>query len=78
MTAYERLTYYVPFEMVTKQRPYDKKPEQALLSLWLGVWSARGEGTLGVKATGKGLQMGEDKTTYGLGLPLECCHLVEL
>lgn len=39
-----RLTYHVPFEMVTEQRSCDKKPEQALLSLWRGVWSVRGRG----------------------------------
>lgn len=79
MKAYDRLrlTYYVPFEMVTKHRSCDKKPEQALLSLWLGVWSARGRGVLEVRATEKGLQTGEDKTTYGGGLLLECCHFVQ-
>lgn len=72
MTAYAglRLTYNVPFEMVTEQRSCDKKPEQALLSLWLGVWAARGGGDVGdKKATEKGLQTGEDKTTYGRGPP---------
>lgn len=68
-----RLTYCVPFQTVTKQRSCHKKPEQALLSLWLGVWSVRGRG-----ATEKGLQSREDKTTYGQGLQLECSHLVAL
>lgn len=35
MTPCNRLTYHVPFEMVTKQRSCDKTAEQALLSLWI-------------------------------------------
>ena len=70
---FERLAYYVPFEMVTRQRSCDKKPEQAALSLWLG------EGRLGgSKQLRRVSEWGEDKTTYGQGLLPECCHLVEL
>lgn len=77
MTAFDKLrpTYSVPFEMVTEHRSCDKS-RRCCHSGWefIGGW---GWGAGSANATEMGLQMREDKTTYGWGLVLDCCHLME-